>query len=96
MVDATNGEIKRAAVAFAIEKALLDMGTATLEKVGEKLHSKYQAYFFDCYEHPEYLNYILKDLYGKCHLTIVESIRKHLGELASQKPIEEFLIKISE
>ena len=96
MVDVTNGEVKRAIVALAIEQALLNIGKVTLEEVGKTLYSKYQAYFPDCYEHPEFLNSVLKDLYGKSFTTIVDSIRKQLGELASQKPIAEFLVKISE
>lgn len=96
MVDATNGEVKRALVSLAIEKTLLDIGKAAFEEVGKMLYSKYQAYFPDCYEHPEFLNAVLKELYGKSFTTIVDSIRKYLDEFASQKPIAEFLVKISE
>ena len=96
MVDVTNGEVKRALVGLAIEKTLLEIGKATSEEVGKMLYSRYQAYFPDCYEHPEFLNAVLKELYGKSFTTIVDSIRKQLGESASQKPIAEFLVKISE
>lgn len=96
MVDITDGEVKRALVALAIEKSLLNIGKATYEKVGNALYSRYQAYFPDCYGHPEFLNAVLKEIYGKSFITIVDSIRKQLGEFASQKPIEEFLVKISE
>lgn len=96
MVDVTNGEVKKALVSLAIEKTLLDIGKATYDEVGKMLYSRYQAYFPDCYEHPEFLNAVLKELYGKSFTTIVDSIRKQLGEFASQKPIETFLAKISE
>ena len=96
MVDVKNEEVKRALVSLAIEKALLDIGKATFEEVGKMLYSRYQAYLPDCYEHPEFLNAVLKELYGKSFTTIVDSIRKHLDEFASQKPIAEFLVKISE
>ena len=96
MADVTDEKIKRALVALAIEKALLDIGKTTFEEVGKTLYSRYQVYFPDCYEHPEFLNAVLKDLYGKSFSTIVDSIRKQLGEFASKKPIAEFLVKISE
>ena len=91
-----NGDIKKALVSLAIEKALLEIGNAVLERVGNKLHADYKCYFSDCYAHPEYLNTILKDMFGKSYTKIVESIKIQLGEAVSQKPIEEFLIKLSE
>ena len=91
-----NGDIKKALVSLAIEKALLEISNATLEKVGNKLYADYKCYFSDCYAHPEYLSIILKDLFGKSYTKIVESIKMQLGEAVLQKPIEEFLIKLSE
>ena len=96
MVELTSSEARKALVALAIEKTLLDIGKTAYDKVGNMLYSRYQVYFPDCYEHPEFLNTILKELYGKSFTMIVESIRKELGELASQEPFKEFLIKISE
>ena len=72
MVDVKNGEVKRALVSLAIEKALLDIEKATFEEVGKMLYSRYQVYFPDCYEHPEFLNAVLKELYGKSFTTIVD------------------------
>ena len=91
-----NGDIKKALVSLAIEKALLEISNAVLEKVGNKLYADYKCYFSDCYAHPEYLNTILKDMFGKSYTKIVESIKIQLAEAVSQKPIEEFLIKLSE
>jgi len=96
MVELTSSEARKALVALAIEKTLLDIGKTAYDKVGNMLYSRYQVYFPDCYEHPEFLNTILKELYGKSFTMIVESIRKELGEIASQEPVKEFLIKISE
>ncbi|HET6457579.1 MAG TPA: hypothetical protein VFG24_01725 [Nitrosopumilaceae archaeon] len=50
----------------------------------------------DCYEPPEYLAKALKDLFGKSHTVIVESIKKELGEFTEHKPVERFLKVISE
>ena len=62
----------------AIEKVFLDLGKPELEKVKERLRLDYNCSLADCYENPEYLNRILKDYYGKCHVAIVESIKKRL------------------
>ncbi|HEV2193198.1 MAG TPA: hypothetical protein VGR54_06230 [Nitrosopumilaceae archaeon] len=50
----------------------------------------------DCYEHPEYLANALKDLFGKSHIVIVESIKNELIDFVEHKPIEKFLKVISE
>lgn len=94
--DISNTQIKKALVSLAIEETLLEMGNATLEEVGHRLYAKYHSYFTDCLEHPEYLNSILKEIFGNSYICTVESIKKHLEEFANQKPIDEFLVKIRE
>lgn len=76
---------------ITIEKALLDFGKPTLEKVIGRLDKEYDCYLPDCYEHPEYLAKILKDLYGNGSIVIIKSILGQLEEFNYQKPIEKFL-----
>ena len=90
-MDATDNQIRKALVAIAIEKTLLRMGDPVLNEVTGRLYKDYNCYIPDCDEHPEYLKAILQDLYGACHVIIVESIKKDLEEFAYQKPIEKFL-----
>ena len=94
--DATNGEISKAMVTLAIEKALLNMGKPILDEVAHRLLKNYKCYIPDCHEHPEYLKSILKELYGNSYNTIVESIKKTLDEFVTKKSIERFLMVISE
>jgi hypothetical protein len=94
--DAANGEINKALVTIAIEKTLLNMGKPVLDEVAHRLFKNYKSYIPDCYEHPEYLKSILKELYGNCYNNIVKSITKNLEEFATKKPIEHFLTVISE
>ena len=94
MVEASDFEIKKAMVSLAIEKSLKDFSDTVLEVVSNRLKQDYNAYLPDCYEHPEYLNRILKDLFGGAHVVIINSIQKHLEDSSNQKQIKEFLIKI--
>ena len=80
---------------LAIEYTLLQLGMPTLEKVQEKLRVEYNCSLPDCYAHPEYLNKVLKDLFGPAHLEIVKSISRYLEEFSYQRPISEFLLKIT-
>ena len=88
---------KKALVTLAIEQTLLQMGGVTLlDKISNLLFKEYKSYIPDCYEHPEYLNKILKKLFGNSYTDIVQSIRKELDDFANQKPISNFLEKIAE
>ena len=81
-------------IVLAVEHTLLKIGKKTLEKVQEEIHQKYKCDLSDCYEHPEYLSKILKDLFGDSHQEVVRDVNKYLDEFAYQKPIAEFLAKI--
>lgn len=82
-------------VVLAIKKTLLELGEPTYEKVVESLYREYDCVLTDCYEHPEYLNIILKQIFGKAHVVIVELIKKHLEEYDEYKSIQEFLTVIA-
>lgn len=96
MVETSNNEIKKVLVSLAIEQTLLEFEPSSLEKVSNKLFEDYHCYIPDCYTKPEYLNKVLKDLFGNSHTVIVRSIRKRLEEVSTQDPIRNFLAKLSE
>ncbi len=56
----------------------------------------YNRTLSDCYDEPEFLNRILKDIYGKAHVTILDSIKKNLESISASKPVQEFLKMIAE
>jgi hypothetical protein len=88
--------VKNALVIVTIEKILLDIGKAVYEKVVEKLNKEHHCYLSDCYEHPEYLSKVLKDLFGNASTTIIESITKELAEFETKKSISRFLLVINQ
>ena len=75
----------------AIEKSLLEIGKPDLNKVKQRLMEDYNRTLADCYEEPEFLNRILKDIYGKAHITIVDSIKKNLEGMMGLEPVKKFL-----
>ncbi|TSA16341.1 MAG: hypothetical protein D4R72_07065 [Nitrosopumilales archaeon] len=87
---------RKALVAFVIERALLKISKSTLDQVSNSLYEEHHCYLGDCYERPEYLAKALKDLFGKSHIIIVESIKKELINFAEHKLIERFLKVVSE
>jgi hypothetical protein len=93
-MDVADIQIKKALVAFAIEKALLEMGEPVFQKVAKTLKDDYNCYIPDCYEHPEYLKRILSDLYGNANSAILSSIKSSLSDFSHQEPIQKFVSAI--
>jgi hypothetical protein len=91
-----NDLIKKALVSLVIETTLLEIGKETYDKVVHDLYKKYYCYLPDCYDHPEYLNEILKDLYGNAYNIVVEKINKQLEEFSYNKSISYFVKILSQ
>jgi len=91
LFDATDNQIRKALVSLAVENVLLEMGKPVLDKVASKLFVKYHCYIPDCYEKPEYLKKVLKELFGKAHIEIVEQIQDRLQDFSKEKSINKFL-----
>jgi transcriptional antiterminator len=89
-------QLRKALVSLAVEKVLLAIGQPVYEKTIKQLSKDYNCYLPECYEHPEYLNKVLKKIFGNAHITIVDAIKKELGEYVTEKPIEIFVTAISE
>lgn len=89
-------DARRALVTLAIEDTLLKVGQISYYEVLDKLYENYDCYVSDCYDHPEYLSQVLKELYGSGSLAIIESIKQYLAEANTQEEIAKFILKISE
>jgi hypothetical protein len=95
LVYTNSNQVKKALVSLAIETVLLEIGKPTYDEVSHKLFKDYKCYLPDCYEHPEYLKRILRDLYGTSSTVITDSIKKQLEEFETQKGIDVFVAGIS-
>ena len=82
-------------VGVVIQRTLLSIGTSTSETVEKILKEEYSCTFSDCFEHPEYINRILKDFYGNAHTEIINSIKKELHDWMNDKSISDFVVKIA-
>ncbi|MGI0007800.1 MAG: hypothetical protein ACREAR_07380 [Nitrosotalea sp.] len=83
-------------VVLAIEHTLLKTSTNTLEKVQTELCQEFNCDISECYEHPEYLNKVLKDLSGVLQYEIVKNVNRYLDEFSYQEQIAKFLDKIKQ
>ena len=88
-------QLRKALVNLAIEKVLLEIGQPVYEKVIKQLSKDHHCYLPECYEHPEYLNKVLKKIFGNAYITIVDAIKNELDNYLTEKPIEIFVTTIS-
>ena len=86
-MDIDKKQIMRALVAFSVEKVLLDIGKPILYKVTDRLYKQYHCYIPDCYEHPDYLNNVLRSVFGNSYSTISEAIKLELNEHLEDKAV---------
>jgi hypothetical protein len=88
--------LKKLAVSLAIENSLLTIGKGTLATIIYHLRTMCNnSSLFDCYDHPEYLNIVLKTCSNDIYESCIGMIKTKLKDLANDKEIAEFLHKIS-
>ncbi|MGQ0606702.1 MAG: adenylate/guanylate cyclase domain-containing protein [Candidatus Nitrosotenuis sp.] len=81
----------RIIVAKCVEKMLLQMGVPDFEEVVRRLFNKYNCFLYDCYENPEYLKQVLREMYGDASNEMTKSIESQIEEQLLPKPVKEFL-----
>lgn len=90
------GNNYKAMVTFSVEVVLMRKGGPQYHLVLARLERDYNCKIFDCFEKPEYLKSVLRDVYGKEYQDIIENIAAELGEVVDEKEIAEFLSKMRE
>ena len=89
-------QVRADVVASIVEKVLMNMGLITYDKISEILES-HNVKFSDCYQHPDVLNFALKELFEDAYLVVVEKIRTEFGTLVNDDHnLFVFMQKLSE
>ena len=60
-------------IKVGVDKLFSSLGTGALQKISEKL-MMYDYGLSDCYKRPDILCKILKNIYGKSYVNLIESI----------------------
>ena len=92
MMNFEKRDLMKALTSLAIQKVLNDISVPAFEKVSKRLQKEYKCYIPDCYDHPEYLESVLKSIFGNAYTAIVEQIRVELLEYIDDNGIN-MLIK---
>jgi len=86
-LDIDKKQVMKALIAFSVEKVLLDTGKPVFDKVATRLYKEYQCYIPDCYEHPDYLDNVLRSVFGNSFAVIAQSIKSELIEHLEDKAV---------
>jgi hypothetical protein len=81
----------KALVAISIEVVLMRTSGPQYFSVLARLERDYECKIADCFEHPEYLKNVLKNVYGDSYGKILDDLESDLGEITSEKEIKDFL-----
>ncbi len=78
-------------VVLSVEVVLMRKGGPQYHQTLARLERDYGCKIFDCFEHPEYLRAVLRDVYGSEYKSIVDNLEVELGEIVSEKDVADFL-----
>ena len=78
-------------LALSIEVVLMRRGGPEFQMVLAKLKNNFNLDIINCYEKPEYLRKVLKEVYREDFKSVVEEIIWELGEYAQEQKITGFL-----
>ncbi len=65
-------------------------GNTNFNLIVAKLNALYDCQIRDCYDHPEYLQTVLKEVYKDDYKSIIHEIKTCLDDLVNEKDISDF------
>jgi hypothetical protein len=71
-------------VILAIVDTLLKISRSTLDSVQSRLNQEYKCSIQDCYEHPEYMDKVLRDMFGPAYHEVILDVNKYLMSLLTK------------
>lgn len=87
--------LSRDLISVLTEKAILEKDNFTLGKIENRLKTKFNSTFSDCFEHPEYLKHVLKEFFDD-YDDIIDSIKNDLVDIVMNREIRNFLRVLEE
>lgn len=91
----SENQMKKTMVTLVLKNTLLELGINEYDKVVSLLQKDYSCTLEDCFENPEYLRNILKDLFGDSYPDILNSLSENMKEISNQESVKEFLQVLS-
>lgn len=91
----SENQMKKTMVTLALKNTLLELGIQEYDKVVSLLQKEHSCTLEDCFENPEYLRNILKDLFGDSYPDILNSLSENMRSITSNESVKDFLLALS-
>ena len=78
------------ALVASLEIVLMSIGNTKYHLTVAKLRSLYDIDIRECYDHPEYLKTVLKEVYKEDYDYIIGEVKARLDELINEKDLAQF------
>ena len=91
----SENQMKKTMVTLALKNTLLELGIQEYDKVVSLLQKEHSCTLEDCFENPEYLRNILKDLFGDSYPDILNSLSENMRSITPQESVKDFLQSLS-
>lgn len=65
-------------------------GNTSFNLIVAKLNALYDCQIRDCYDHPEYLQKVLKEVYKDDYKSVINEIKTCLDDLINEKDLSDF------
>lgn len=91
----SENKMRKTMIILALKNILLELGIEEYDKVIDTLHKEHNCTLEECYENPEYLKQVLKNLYGDSYRDILKSLSENMKSVTSEISINEFLENLS-
>ncbi|MDH3278422.1 MAG: response regulator [Nitrosopumilus sp.] len=86
----SENQMKKIMVTLALKNTLLELGIHEYDKIVSLLQKDYSCTLEDCYENPEYLRNILKDLFGDSYPDILNSLSENMKDILTHQSVKDF------
>lgn len=86
----SENQMKKIMVTLALKNTLLELGIHEYDKIVSLLQKDYSCTLEDCYENPEYLRNILKDLFGDSYPDILNSLSENMKNILTHQSVKDF------
>ena len=87
--------VKKRMVSLALKNALLKIGIPEYDKIISLLEKKYGHTLEECYNNPEHLTNILRELFVDSYDDIISSLGKNMRKTSAHQDIDDFLQRLN-
>jgi len=88
--------MQKTMITLALKNTLLELGHDELDKVITILQKDHNMTLDDCYDNPDELKLVLKDLFGESYDDILHSFKENMKSISSHNSTKHFISNLHE